>query len=566
MKNEQHTRVITWERTDLCFQSSSVLKWSAFALQLEFKCGSETIHLDGFWSGDCNWTARFAPTHPGIWTWVSHSQDSAMDNHQGKIECIAPNTKQKKANKNLHGFIRIPKDEIHFQYADGEPFFFLGDTLWAINTLRCGLGEKENGNFFSWLKDRKQKGFTAACVQFFRRLNQSNEGGYPFPNNTDDNGIFTHLNSEFFKHLDTRMNHIWDAGFVVAAHPTWFGKAQGGMTNISSLDAQLITRYLLARYGSYNLIYSLSGEYQHSYLDMPNPWTRSDWQKLGAMVNKWNVYNHPVSIMPTGIQEGKSSLSSEANSGSSAGEFHQEAWLDHNWIQTGHRLSLMHLIPKTIKENRNHLPLKPVIQSEGWYEGFEDTNLFVQCNDSHIRWQAWVSYLCGAVGYIYGHGDVWGYFSKLDDPNPKDISTEKKEMLDRGLNAEGGISLSYLRQLFDQIAWWKLKPRQDLISTKGLLSQEANEWYLRVPYCAAAPGELYVVYYPLGTGKKRKDLLLKSGYEYSARWFNPRDGSFENIKMPRLDKNGKWDVPVTPGALDWVLVVENNHELKNLNI
>ena len=562
MKSENNKTVFMCDRTDLSFQASSVFQWFTFAVQVEFKCESETIHLDGFWDGFSKWVVRFAPTRPGIWNWVSRSQDPAMDKHEGTIECIAPDQHQKYANKNLHGFVRVPKNGLHFQYADGEPFFFLGDTVWAVNTLRCGLGEQTDGDFFSWLKDRKAKGFTTACVQFFRRLNQSNEGGYPFPNNTTDNGVFSELNPDFFKYLDTRMDYIWNAGLVVTAHPTWFGKAQGGMTNISVLDAQLITRYLLARYGSFNIIYSLSGEYQHSYLDMSNPWTRSDWQNLGSMVKKWNVYDHPVSVMPMGIQETKNSFPPEANSGSSAGEFHQEAWLDHNWIQTGHRLSLMHLIPKTIKENRNLLPPKPVIQSEGWYEGFEDTNLFVQCNDSHIRWQAWVSYLCGAAGYIYGHGDVWRYFSKLGDPNPKNMISDEHEMLDRGLNARGAVNLGHLRHFFDRIAWWKLKPRQDLINTEGLFAQEATETYLRVPYCAAAPGKLYVVYYPLGTGKKKKEMQLESGYDYSARWFNPRDGSFVDIQKPRLDQNGVWSVPVTPGSLDWVLLLENKDLLE----
>ena len=557
MKSEKYEQVFTWNRTDLLFQASSNLQWSTFAVQVEFKCESETIYLDGFWNGNSEWVVRFAPTSPGIWKWTSRSEDPAMDNQEGAIECIAPDEDQKQANKNLHGFVHVPKNGLHFQYADGEPFFFLGDTVWAINTLRCGLGKKKDGEFFSWLKDRRTKGFTTACVQFFRRLNQSNEGGYPFPNNTTDNGIFSELNPEFFKHLDTRMDCIWNAGLVVTAHPTWFGKAQGGMTNISFVDAQLITRYLLARYGSFNIIYSLSGEYQHSYLDMPNPWARSDWQNLGGMVKKWNVYNHPISVMPMGIQQGESSLPLEANSGSSAGEFHRETWLDHNWIQTGHRLSLMHLIPKIIKENRNLLPPKPVIQSEGWYEGFEDTNLFVRCNDCHIRWQAWVSYLCGAAGYIYGHGDVWGYFSKLGDPNPKYVNAEEYEMLGRGLNAKGAVTLSHLRHFFDRIAWWKLKPRQDLIDTKGLFSQEANECYLRIPYCAAAPGQLYVVYCPLGTGKTKKEIQLMSGYKYFARWFNPREGSFEDIHTPRPDQNGVWNIPATPGPLDWVLVLEN---------
>ena len=66
----------------------------------------------------------------------------------------------------------------------------------------------------------------------------------------------------------------------------------------------------------------------------------------------------------------------------------------------------------------------------------------------------------------------------------------------------------------------------------------------------------------MGTGKKKKEMQLESGYDYSARWFNPRDGSFVDIQKPRLDQNGVWSVPVTPGSLDWVLLLENKDLLE----
>lgn len=196
------------------------------------------------------------------------------------------------------------------------------------------------------------------------------------------------MNPEFFQSLDTRMDILWQSGLVVTAHPTWFGKPQGGPTNIAPQDAQLITRYLFARYSAYNIVYSLSGEYQHSYTDMANPWTRQDWRELGARVKTWNAYDHPVSVMPIGTDElnDPKGLADEAYQGSSAGEFHREDWLDHNWIQTGHRSSLLWRIPQRITENRAHEPVKPVVLGEGWYEGFDDPNSFVQCNAAHIRW------------------------------------------------------------------------------------------------------------------------------------------------------------------------------------
>ncbi|MCP5119004.1 MAG: DUF4038 domain-containing protein, partial [bacterium] len=84
--------------------------------------------------------------------------------------------------------MRISADQRHFEYADSTPFFFLGDTNWAINTVRCGLGDTGDGPFFRYLADRRAKGFTAILMSFMRGFGdtvnepagQRNEGGYPF--------------------------------------------------------------------------------------------------------------------------------------------------------------------------------------------------------------------------------------------------------------------------------------------------------------------------------------------------------------------------------------------------
>lgn len=547
-----------WQRIELTFEASRTYHWSSFPLQVEFRCGAEVIRLDAFWDGDQCWKVGFAPTCAGTWTWSSHADDPSLGGRRGKIECTAAMPDEVEENPNLHGFVSVSSNGRYFEYADGTPFLWLGDTLWAVSTKRCGLGDHRDGAFYRWLRNRKARGFTTACIQFFRRLSQSNEGGYPFPANTDDNGTFEQLNPEFFRYLDVRMDSLWQAGFVVAAHPTWFGKPQGGMTSISPVHAQQITRYLLARYGAYNLIYSLSGEYQHSYVDMVRPWTSDDWRALGNHVRSWNAYRHPVSVMPVGTGEPGTAnvLPPEASTGSSAGEFHGEEWLDHNWIQTGHRASLLWRIPQRIAENRALLPPKPVVQSEGWYEDFEDPNLLVRCNDAHIRWQAWVSILSGAAGHTYGHGDVWGCFSKLDDPVSVRDAEEGDRMLTRGLEAEGARCLGHLRRLFDGIAWWRMEPRQELIDTKGLLMRQANEWYLRTPFCAAVPGELYVVYYPATTGRRMKTLRLEPGTDYVARWFSPISGETHGLSVDHIEANGVWHVPACADSLDWVLVVE----------
>ena len=134
--------VLTWQNTVLVFEASGQHAWIDFPLQVEFRCDDTALLIDGYWDGDRRWCVRFAPTHAGTWTWTSRNVDSAMDGLQGTIECVAPGAEVVEANPNLRGFLRVAAGGRYFEYADGTPFLWLGDTLWAVSTLRCGQRER----------------------------------------------------------------------------------------------------------------------------------------------------------------------------------------------------------------------------------------------------------------------------------------------------------------------------------------------------------------------------------------------------------------------------------------
>jgi hypothetical protein len=129
-------------------------------------------------------------------------------------------------NPNLRGQVRVAKAGRHFEFADGTPFLLLADTLWAANTARCGLGEREDGPFYQYLADRAAKGFTAILMQYFHGYGDypdapghRNEGGHTFL----DRDV-TRLNPAHFQSLDTRMRALWSRGFVALIPATWWGK------------------------------------------------------------------------------------------------------------------------------------------------------------------------------------------------------------------------------------------------------------------------------------------------------------------------------------------------------
>ena len=286
--------------------------------------------MKAFYNGGRRYTLRFAAPLAGRWHYRTKSRDAALDDNTGTILVEEPTPKQVAANSNLRGHVGVSGNGRFFQHADGKPFFLLGDTNWSINTARCGLGDDQDGPFYRYLTDRKTKGFTTILMAYMRGFGdtdepagQRNEGGYPFVD-----GDTEKLNSEYFRSLDTRMNAIWDCGFVAAVHPTWFAKRNCFFDHES---AQRISAYLAVRYGAYNCIWSLSGEYQYTMKDCG--WNETQLSELGEEVQKHNPYHHPLSIHPSGSPKWQ-----PPHGNQSSRAFHDAAWLDHNWLQTGQKL------------------------------------------------------------------------------------------------------------------------------------------------------------------------------------------------------------------------------------
>ncbi len=508
---------------------------------------ASSLKLEGFWDGGRIWRVRFAAPIQGTWTWQSRSADPGLDDRRGELVAEAPTAEQLAANSNYHGHLRIGPTGRYFVHADGNPFFWLGDTLWKINSTACGL----DGPFRTWLHDRIAKGFTAVNVRYINKMFQPNEGGLPFPDNAKDEGHFNNLNPAYFQGMDKRMQGLWDHGLVVAGPPAWFGKANDGATNVTLNDAIRLSRYLLARYGAYNIVWSLVGEFSATYR-IKTPWTTADLNALGSAVQSFNVYHHPVTIHPGSRQEPTPLYPALAAVGSSAGLFHNETWLDHNWLQTGHRRDHLWRIAQRIEENYRKTQVKPVVHSEGWYE----RNVVRAGEDiatpAEIRWQAWAAYLNGAAGHVYG-SNIWLFFDPREGP-PQDNPWDRTPWW-VSLASPGGQQMAYVRRFFDTIPWWTLEPRRDWVRIDGKAPEVKS---LTDPHCAASPERLIVVYIPVGNQKRSLQLHHVRNDTYTAQWYSPSTGSVASITGTAFVKSGGdeiWQVPEPPDNNDWVLVL-----------
>ncbi|MFD1908880.1 DUF5060 domain-containing protein [Paenibacillus rhizoplanae] len=93
------------------------------ALQAEFSMGERSVLVLGFYDGDGVYRIRFMPEHQGKWTFRTSSNEPALHELEGELECTA-------AAVGNHGPVRV-RNTFHFAYADGTPYLPVGTTCYA---------------------------------------------------------------------------------------------------------------------------------------------------------------------------------------------------------------------------------------------------------------------------------------------------------------------------------------------------------------------------------------------------------------------------------------------------
>jgi len=133
----------------------------------------------GFWNGDNEFIVRVVATQPGEWKWQSFSDpvDPGLSNQSGALRAVAWKTSELSENVNRRGFIKPTENGHALEYADGTPFFMLGDAWWAASTWRypfTGIEPDENYipdegiSFEEAIAYRKKQGYnTIAMIASF---------------------------------------------------------------------------------------------------------------------------------------------------------------------------------------------------------------------------------------------------------------------------------------------------------------------------------------------------------------------------------------------------------------
>lgn len=311
----------------------------------------------GFWNGDNVYKVRVVATEAGQWGWTSGSNqgaDGGLNGRSGQFTAVGWTEGEKATNPVRRGFLRPAPGGHALQYADGSPFFLVGDTWLAGATWRLPFRNAATSEdyrpgpgigFEDAVLYRKKQGFNSvsmiACFpnwdadyhpstyadangvylrnawekfgydvagamgtdasggssywgSFTAKSMRDEYGHLPFEMSREHAGVadFNRINPAYFRSLDKKMDFLSEQGFVPLLETVRrdAGPSWDAYFDFKESFARYV-QYLAARYGAYNFIFSVI------HLD----WIPEDFSLTADEFNAALTYHrHKYGPMPFG--------------------------------------------------------------------------------------------------------------------------------------------------------------------------------------------------------------------------------------------------------------------------
>ncbi len=434
--------------------------------------------VPAFWAGGNKWTVRFAPPVVGKYGYRVECSDESNTDLNGKEHSLKVVTY--KGNNPLikHGPLKISDNKQHFEYSDGTPFFWLGDTWWK------GLSKRISFDGFKHLvNDRKTKGFSVVQIiagsypdEPAFDIRWENEGGMPYEEN------YECVNPAYFDHVDRRIECLVDAGIVPAIVGGWGWH----MPSTGTEKMKKHWQYLVARYGAYPVIWIVGGE-------AGGP----EWASVAEYLRSIDPYHRLMTVHPY--------------PGSGRRHIANDAVIDFDMIQAGHggfygtnaaygvwQATAANTVSK-LMSSYSKTPTMPVVIGEVTYEGHMMTN------GSEVQRQVfWSSVLAGSAGHTYGAGGIW----QMNSDSERGAEYEYTPWFE-AMHLPGSAQLGIGKKFLEEYPWQQFEPHPEWVEPHAVAMYEPHEeWYddsrefeLRggrwdLPYAAGIPGEVRMIYIP----------------------------------------------------------------------
>ena len=480
------------------------------------------------------------------------------------------------------GFLRATDNHHALEYADGSPYFAIGDTWWALGTNRYRWYDDDQerplgpaAGFKDYVRYRKSQGYNwvnmiaafpnwitdgkpwnvtmpdgttvrSAWLEFGANSakNMDNEGGRPFvfpgkvPGYENMFPDVDRINPEYFHYIDRKIDYLNEQGFIA-------------FIEASRRDASLcwkkyyqwpesyarFIQYIWTRYQANNTV--LSPIHLDIISETVSP---DDFTQAVQLVLK--RFGPP----PFGTL-----LSANANPST------LENWGDDSWVtlhQTGN-----------MREHNNYWYLteifqqphpQPALNGEPYYSGYTDARSLgggrgyqygapggTEKDDQFVRSSMYGSFLSGGLaGHVYGAEGIWG----------ADIEPTAPIKMWDAFQWNSAAQMGHLRTFALSIGkrYRELVPDADLVSPDKNSELRAYEGWA---YCArTSDRNIFLAYFEKGAPRAQvRGARLNSLYR--AEWFDPRNGTWRDVGAGTLRSSviGVVMLPEVPSDNDWGL-------------
>lgn len=426
--------------------------------------------------------------------------------------------------------LSISENERYFLNPDGSPFYWLGDTGWALFQKLT----REEVDFY--FETRAQQGFSVIHAAVYN-INPfvlpplsnmygdmaflNNDPGQPNVtpgNNPEDTTAY-----DYWDHAEYVINTAAKHGLYINLLPV-FGIAEGeGYNFLTPENAYIYGKFIGNRFkDKTNIIWCMGGD------------VLADNEQRKAV---WNLLAKGITEAVAGSEDYTQTLMTyHVRGGHSSSEYFQEAaWLDFNMLQTWDSYTKIY---DAVLADYQRKPVKPVLHGEGAYEDGPEyptkpINPFV------IRKQVYWAMFAGGV-HTYGNSNIWNFGT-----NPNYVSQDWKQ----ALTSEGASDLTISRSFFESIDWWTMEPAPSLIS-RGM----GNGDTLNVAMQSSS-GEKMLFYLSSKTSSITIDMDKNTASDSSqATWINPQTGKQQETGILKNDNSSTFSTP--EGWEDALLLIQ----------